>query len=72
MFGVFVGSMALGAGLWFESAGQGIERGWVGFVLLTFIGAGLLLASVGLTGDPDHTVEEYRSGRIKNGDGRGA
>lgn len=70
MIGVFVAAVALGAAIWTESAAQGLERGWVGFALLTLIGAGLLIAAVGMTCDPDHTVDDYRSGRVRNGDGR--
>jgi len=67
MIAVFAGAMALGGFIWFESATQGLSQGWVGFVLLSVIGSGLLLASVGMNADPDHTVDDYRTGRVKNG-----
>ncbi|MEO1038301.1 MAG: hypothetical protein AAFX09_02065 [Pseudomonadota bacterium] len=66
MFGVFLGCMAIGAGLMFEITAQGLERGWVGFALLTIIGGGLLLWSVVAKGDPNHTVADYRLGRVNH------
>ena len=66
MVGVFLGCMALGAGLMFDAMSQGAERGWVGFALLTIVGAGLLLWSVATKGDPNHTVADYRLGKVKH------
>lgn len=66
MVAVFLGCMAMGAGLMFETTAQGLERGWVGFALLTVIGAGLLLWSVVTKGDPNHTVADYRLGRVNH------
>lgn len=67
--GVFLGAMALGVLLWFESArlGAGLVMSLIPFIMLTAFGAGMLMLATVSKGDPDHTVAQYRSGDVGKG-----
>lgn len=66
---IFLSLMGLGALIWTDAARQGIPGSWMGFVFLTVIGSGILFGAVASKGDPEHTVEDYRSGRVQNDQG---
>ena len=65
----FVVMMALGLALWVEASAQGVQSGWMGFVFLTVIGMGALFIAIRAKGDPNHTAADYKTGKVKNGDG---
>ena len=61
---------ASGASMWMDARSQGVEGGWIGFVLLMTLAAGLYTVAVKAKSDPDHTVADYKSGRVNtNSDG---
>jgi membrane protein implicated in regulation of membrane protease activity len=65
---VFVGAMLVGAlGLLFLGMNGQIVSGIAMFVVLAVAGAGMFIGmSAGKRGDKQHTVDDYKSGRVSN------
>ncbi|VXC45361.1 conserved hypothetical protein [Oceanicaulis sp. 350] len=67
--GVFLGAMALGVLLLFESArlGAGLVMSLIPFIMLTAFGVGTLMLATVSKGDPNRTVAQYRAGDVERG-----
>ena len=61
----FAADLAVGALLWLylASIGQAVF-GIIAFIALAIMGAGMLIVFAGSRGDQQHTVEDYKAGRV--------